>query len=65
MYDLCRRNNTPVFRFLNNARDVDVSYDPLESIKNDIRAKPETATKYVTYRDKLTPKRRAKGKFHY
>ena len=55
VYDLCRRNNTPGFRFLNNARDVDVSHDPLESIRNDIRAKPETATKYVTYRDKLNP----------
>ena len=56
VYRLCGEANTPGFRFLSNSIDREpVTGLGLEKIKAIIRAKPQSATKYVTYRSKLNP----------
>ena len=55
IFDICRRNNTPGYRFLSRyMRENNVGHS-LEKIQESIRAKPNSATKFMTYRTELNP----------
>ena len=53
IFDLCRRENTPGYRFLNACMNTDLEETSLSGIKNFIVNKPENATKYWTYKEKM------------
>ena len=54
-YNLCRESNTPGYRFMRKALEFDRSVNPLDRLIDITVNKPETATKYVTYRTELNP----------
>ena len=54
-YELCKRTNTPGYRFLVKAAQFDYDIRPLDDIIDIIRNKPQSATKYVVYRMDLNP----------
>ena len=51
--ELCRSVNTPGYMFLRRALQFDCDVNPLEKIKESARNKPESATKYYTYKSVL------------
>ena len=53
VYELCKRHETRGYTFIQKALDYDL-YDPLQPVRQLIINKPETATKYVTYKSTLT-----------
>ena len=53
IYDICRGENTPGYRFLNSCMADNINGSSLDQLKNEIRNKPEAATKYYTYREIL------------
>ena len=53
VFDMCKSNNTPGYRFLVKCLEDRNSGQSFENIQSQIREKPLTATKYVTYRTKL------------
>ena len=53
IYDICRRANTPGYRFLDSCLSDEITESSLVQMRNEIRNKPETATKYHTYREVL------------
>lgn len=53
IYDLCRRENTPGYRFLHSDMTTDLEGSSLDMMRDKIRDKPLTATKYCTYRENL------------
>ena len=52
VFEWCRRDNTPGYRFMQQALQYD-SVDPISSIAMRIREKPQTASKFLTYRTEL------------
>ena len=48
VYELCRRENTPGYRFLCREMLSRFDNDPLEKIRHLLRSKPDSATKIVT-----------------
>ena len=55
VFELCRSANTPGYMFLQRALQFDCNENPLIKIKESARNKPESATKYHTYRSLLNP----------
>ena len=55
VYRLCQQVNTPGYRFLLNALEVNVNANPLNEIVSSIRNKPVEATKFETYRTQFNP----------
>ena len=55
VYEFCRQENTPGYRFFNKEISSRSDRDTLENIKILIRQKPNTATKIVTYRTDFNP----------
>ena len=53
--ELCRSVNTPGYRFVQRALQFNCDIDPLEKIIESARNKPESATKYFTYKSVLNP----------
>ena len=53
VFDICRRNNTPGYRFLSKYMQGDIVSDSLGKIKEIILNKPYDATKFITYRAEL------------
>ena len=53
VYELCKRHKTRGYKFIQKALDYDIVSDPIQPIRQLIRDKPETSTKYVTYRSIL------------
>lgn len=51
--NMCRRNNTPGYRILKKCMDEENSGLSIVNIHTIINTKPESATKYATYRSKL------------
>ena len=52
VFEWCRRDNTPGYRFMQQALQYDCT-NPLSSIATRIRGKPQTASKFLTYRTDL------------
>ena len=55
VYEMCRAANSPGYKFIENALSFNDQIDPLDNILSEIRNKPFSATKYVTYRNTLNP----------
>ena len=55
VYDLCRNENTPGYRFVKESIDQIVGHSSLSDLSEEVRSKPENATKYVAYRSMLNP----------
>ena len=55
VYDLCRRENTPGYRFLSKEISLVPDNDHLDKIKQVIRDTPNSATKMTTYKSDLNP----------
>lgn len=55
VYDLCRRENTPGYRFLNRELLVVLDNDPLERVRSMLRNTPSSATKINTYINDFNP----------
>ena len=53
--DICRRNNTPGYRFLSRSMQENNGDHSLEKIQESLRGKPNTATKFMIYRTELNP----------
>ena len=53
IFDICRRENTPGYRFLNSCIMNDVESTSLNEIRTFIQNKPLSATKYCTYKNIL------------
>ena len=56
VYDICRRNNTPGYRFLSRCMQGNDGDVALENMRESIRNKPNDATKFMTYRTELNPR---------
>ena len=52
VFEWCRRDNTPGYRFMRQALQYDCA-NPLNNIATRIRAKPQTASKFLAYRTEL------------
>ena len=55
VYDLCRGEDTPGYRFLCREMLSRFDNDPLEKIRHLVRSKPDSSTKFVTYRTEFNP----------
>ena len=55
VYDLCRRENTPGFRMLSRCLEGEIEGVTMEQLKQQIRNKPISSTKFSTYCGKLNP----------
>ena len=55
VFDLCRFNNTPGYRFLSRCMQMEISREPVKETQDCILSKPDNATKFVTYRSQLSP----------
>ena len=68
VFELCRSNRTPGYRFLMRCLEGENGGESFENIQSQIREKPLSATKYVTYRTKLNkellPHSVYKGEFY-
>ena len=45
VYDLCRKENTPGYRFVKESIDQIVGHSSLSDLSEEVRSKPENATK--------------------
>jgi len=55
VYELYKRENTPGFRFMDKALQLDSTKNPLETIMDLIRNKLDTVTQCVAYWTKINP----------
>lgn len=55
VYNLCREADTPGYRFIRKSLEFDLHVNPLHRIIEMTVNKPDTATKYVTYKTDLNP----------
>lgn len=55
VYDLCRRENTPGYRFLNREISLISDNDPMEKLRNILRNTPNSAIKIRTYVNDFNP----------
>lgn len=55
VFDMCRSANSPGYKFLEKSLQGDIHRDSLEPIHTLIRSKPQSSTKYATYRSELNP----------
>ena len=57
VFEFCKRENTPGFRLLSRCLGDELGAQvlPMEELKQQIRNKPISATKFVTYREVLNP----------
>ena len=53
--ELCRSANTPGYRYIQKALQFNCDVNPLEKLLQSVRSKPESATKFHTYRTILNP----------
>ena len=55
VYEMCRAANSPGYKFIESALAFNDQINPLDDILSEIRNKPASATKYITYRNILNP----------
>ena len=55
VYDLCRRENTPGFRMLARCLEGEIEGVAMEQLKQQVRNKPISSTKFSTYCIELNP----------
>lgn len=55
VYDMCRHNSTPGYRFLSNILEQDTHPDSLQHIEDEVRLRAEHSSKFNVYLSELNP----------
>ena len=53
VYDMCRQNATPGYRYLSNILEQDTHLDALQLIGDEVRLRAEHSSKFNTYSSEL------------